>query len=188
MADKTIILIDGENLLLRYNDMCASGATPKSNVIHKPDAFVWKPDITEKDLYQLIRVSYYTTYVGDDAAIDALSSEIASLQYKYNSGQGIRGEGTVNPHVYKKSKKSAKTKSVDINISIDALRHTYNGSIEKLLLVSGDGDYLPLIQEVMRQGITVRIGAFSNGCHPALKFVPDDFLNLDELFFEGQVK
>ena len=184
MSDKTTILIDGENLLVRYEAMIANGATPKSDTIHKPGVFVWTHEITKMFLYDLIRVSLYTTFVGDERAILDINNEIASLQYKFTTPSGVRGSGSVNPHVYKKERKSVKTKSVDINISIDALRHVYNRDVDKVFIISGDGDYIPLIQEIMRQGISVSIGALSDGCHPALEHIPDDFYNLDEIFFE----
>lgn len=183
MTDKTIILIDGENLLLRYEAMVAGGKTPKSSVTYSPGRYTWAPEITETYKFNLARVSYYTTFVGDNDAIEQLNNEIASQEYEYQSS-AYHGVGTLNPHVYKKEKQSAKTKSVDINLSIDALRHAYKGNIDKLIIISGDGDYLPLVQEVMRQGISVSICALSEGCHPALIYVPDDFHDIDEYFFE----
>ncbi len=95
-----------------------------------------------------------------------------------------RGSGTLNPHIFKKENRSQKTKSVDINITIDALRHTYNNSVDGIYLFSGDGDYLPLIKEIMRQGKQVTIGVFSKGFNSVLQYECDDFINLDQIFFE----
>lgn len=89
-----------------------------------------------------------------------------------------RGSGRLCPHVLKKEKNSQKTKSVDINITTDTLRHTYNDSLDTLFLLSGDGNYIPLIQEVMRQGKRVAVGAFSNGLNQTLLHIADGFLDL----------
>jgi len=182
MAIKTLILIDGENLLVRYEAMLKKGSKPNGVVVHRPGEFVWSPTITRHAHMEVIRVSYYTTYVCDDKQFEDLKNEIASENYDFRTTDSD-GVGAIVPHVYKKQARGTTTKSVDINICIDALRHTYNKTIDKLILVSGDGDYVPLIQEVMRQGVRVTVGALSNGCHPPLKNVPDDFIDYDKIFF-----
>ena len=45
--------------------------------------------------------------------------------------------------------------------------------------MTGDGDYIPLIQEIMRQGKQVIVGALSNGLNPKLRVVADNFIDLD---------
>ena len=185
MSNATLILIDGENLLFRYEAMCRNGRVPRAEVVHSPSKYVWCNHITKLNFIHVLRVSYYTTFVGEDKAIDKICYEISNIRYSFDSDSETHGTGTLNPHVYKKSKQSTKTKSVDINLSIDALRHTYNRTVVNVDIISGDGDYLPLVNEIMRQGISVGIWAFSDGCHPDLKHVPDDFTCLDNLFFEG---
>jgi uncharacterized LabA/DUF88 family protein len=51
--------------------------------------------------------------------------------------------------------------------------------LDTLFLLSGDGDYIPLIQEVMRQGKKVVVGALTNGLNPRLKHMADMFVDLD---------
>ena len=88
--------------------------------------------------------------------------------------------GTLNPHVFKKKRQG--TKSVDINICVDATRHVSQSGLVTVVLVTGDGDYLPLIQELMRRGVDVEVQALSDGCHSELKYVPDSFRDLDRHF------
>lgn len=182
MSEKTIILADGENLVHRYQSLCAEGKIPKDDVLHKKDAFVWHPLITDTFLNNILRVSFYTTFVGDDQALENISNEISEINYEYQTAE-YRGGGTLNPYVYKKERRAAKTKSVDINLTIDALRYAFNRDVGRIVICSGDGDYIPLIQELMRHGIIVRVAAFSSGCHPALKYMPDDFTDFDGIFF-----
>jgi uncharacterized LabA/DUF88 family protein len=53
-------------------------------------------------------------------------------------------------------------------------------------LASGDGDYLPLLQEVMRRGKQVEVLAFSSGLNEQLTYSVDRFLSLDEVFFDSR--
>jgi uncharacterized protein (TIGR00288 family) len=181
MANRALVLADGENLVTRYQSMLASGAMSTGKTKHIKDVFVWHPDFTKCVPMEVIRVSFYTTQVGDDTKLEETRQMIASNKYECNSiNRNVYGnQGNICPHVFKKEKTSQKTKSVDINIAIDALRHTYNNSMDILFLLAGDGDYIPLIQEVMRQGKRVFVGAFSDGLNPALKFIPDLFFDLD---------
>ena len=180
MGNRTFILVDGENLVLRYQSSLYGGTQNTEGTVHIPDVLVWHPTITRYVPMNIIRVSYYTTLVGDEPTIEATKKKIADIHFDYTVGRNEwLGSGRLCPHVFKKEKNSQKTKSVDINITIDALRHTYNDSLDTLFLFSGDGDYIPLIQEVMRQGKRVVIGAFSNGLNQTLLHIADSFLNLD---------
>jgi uncharacterized LabA/DUF88 family protein len=92
----------------------------------------------------------------------------------------------VCPRVFKKESKSKKNKLVDISVTIDALRHSYHRHVDAIWLFSGDGDYLPLIKEIMRNGTQVWLGAFSDGLNPALPRAVDRFIVLDSWFFLAQ--
>jgi uncharacterized LabA/DUF88 family protein len=50
-------------------------------------------------------------------------------------------------------------------------------------LVTGAGDYIPLIEEVMRNGKQVYLAALSEGLNKALPNSVDKFYNLDDAFF-----
>ena len=96
----------------------------------------------------------------------------------------IPGAGSLYTRLFKQEKRKAKTKSVDINVSVDVLRNIMNGTGDVILLLSGDGDYLPLLEEVGRHGKQVWLGAFSKDLNPNLRFAADEFINLDSIFFE----
>src|ERR1700743_1789922 len=161
---KTIMFVDGENLTLRYQAMVEEGRIARDTTLHGQDAYVWSPSVTQLSAWYLSRVSYYTSVVGDDVRIESLAKTLAGIQYHHSTGSGF-----LNPHIFKKQKRGQKTKSVDINLVTDLLRHTYNHSIELAVILSGDGDYLPTIREAMRQGIQVYIGAFSSGLDERLR-------------------
>lgn len=185
MSTQVFIMADGENLVLRFQAMLKAGRTMLANVEHLNDSFVWSPKITTEASWFIVRASYYTTQVGDEAKLNALRDKIASVEYSFHdvAARGA-GKGTLCPRVFKKQARGRKTKSVDINICVDALRHAYNDSMDALILLTGDGDYIPLIEEVMRQGKQVWVSAFSDGCDSELTRIADAFYCLDDFFFE----
>ncbi|MFM0127286.1 NYN domain-containing protein [Paraburkholderia sediminicola] len=173
-----MFFVDGENLTLRFQAMVEAGSIARQGVRHETDTYVWANEIAMYSSWYLMRVSYYTSVFGDDPKIRSINEQLKKIQYHYHGGSGF-----INPHVFKKQKRGDKTKSVDINLVTDLLRHTYNGSVDEVCILSGDGDYLPTIREVMRKGVRVHVGAFSSGLDSRLRTQCDEFIDLDPIFF-----
>jgi uncharacterized LabA/DUF88 family protein len=184
MSDRTFVAVDGENLVIRYQDSLASGAKARDDTVHFPDVFLWRESLLQFGNFDIVRVSYYTSMTGDDDALNSMRLRISSQIYRSARPRG-QGDcrGCLVPQVFKKSRQSQKTRSVDIHLAIDVLRHAFNDTYDTLVLISGDGDYLPLIQEVMRQGKQVVVAAIENGLNPALRYSADRFESLDYRFF-----
>lgn len=188
MEYRTLILVDGENLVARYQAMLSEGRLATTGVDYEQDRFLWVNSITRSQIHNILRVSYFTTVVGDDQLIADLEDRIAKIQYGFRPAHGAaETSGFLCPRVFKKPRKEFRSKSVDINIVIDALRHSFNRSVDRIFLLSGDGDYLPLVHEVMRQGVQVVVGALSSGLSPDLRRSPDAFVDLDDKFFKPVV-
>lgn len=187
---RTILFIDGENLVFRYEAMLAEGRKPDPGVIHIPGVFVWHPQITQWCLLDVVRVYFYTSTSGDDDKLVALREKIGGTTYKYDYQLGDDYSGTAQlvPVVFKKLASSRKSRLVDIHIAIDMMRFSHNASIQNLFLVSGDGDFVALIQEVMRNGKETYVGALSSGLAPELRYTPDEFIDLDGIFFKKATK
>ena len=179
-----IVLVDGENLVFRAQDMVSAGKLLNPNAKHIPDVFLWHQNIAQVANWHCVRVTYYTSAVGADNQIVDLEQRISQVTFP----KGGEGDSQICPRVFKKDSKSKKVKLVDISITIDALRHSYNNHVQAILLVTGDGDYLPLIEEVMRTGTQVWLGAVSSGLNPGLARSVDRFLDLDKLFFVSEIK
>ena len=151
MQYKTVVLVDGENLVFRFQEILKQGRTPLSNVKHIKNCFVWAPDIIAHT-NDIVRVSYYTTVVGDEKKFDEVNNSISEAEYDFTTLSDQEWNGTLVPYLYKKKKDGTKTKSVDINLTIDTLRYAYGETIDKIIIISGDGDYIPLFREVMARG------------------------------------
>lgn len=62
--------------------------------------------------------------------------------------------------------------------------HAYRDNYDILYLITGDGDFKPLIEEVIRTGKQVYVAALSNGLNPVLKLAADVFVDLDPYYFK----
>lgn len=182
-SPRTIIFVDGENLVLRYQSMLAAGKAASDKVSHMPDIFAWHPTITEWCLLDIARVYFYSSVVGDDQKLAETKATVAKTIFSFEPEKGVDGSAQIVPVIFKKRAKSHKSRQVDIQITLDMMRFAQNPSIDLLYLVSGDGDYLPVIQEVMRLGNEVYVAALSSGLSPELRYSVDEFYDLDPVFF-----
>lgn len=66
----------------------------------------------------------------------------------------------------------------DVGITVDAIR--LSPSLDTVILVSGDGDYLPLVEYLQNQGKQVEVLAFGNTASGRLKEEADDFIDMSE--------
>jgi uncharacterized LabA/DUF88 family protein len=184
--NKYIILADGENLVIRFQEMAMVAGQDRSKtqapqLCHIQDVLAWHPLLTSVHGWSAMRVNYYTSIVGDEQKVSAIEAQIAAIPLL----RDYEVYGQLCPRVFKKVAKGRKTKIVDISICIDALRHSFQRDVGAIFLLSGDGDYLPLIKEVMRNGTQVWVGAFSSGLHPEMTRAADRFIDLDPYFFRA---
>jgi uncharacterized LabA/DUF88 family protein len=73
----------------------------------------------------------------------------------------------------------AKKGDWDVGIAIDAVKMSRN--LDVIILVSGDGDYIPLVEYIQNTtGCRVEVMAFKESCSSKLIEKADDFTNLSE--------
>jgi len=185
VSRRMMVFVDGENLTMRFQDMVKKGRTPRPEVKLIPDIFVWQPQtIVEALRVEIVRVTYYSYAVGTEEQFKKWCEDIRGIPYQFRESVGQwHGEGFLYPKLFKKLKQSAKRKGVDISIAVDALSHTHRDSIDIVYLISGDGDYRPLIEEIIRSGKQVYLGALSDGLNSDLPNIVDKFFNLDNVYF-----
>lgn len=183
---RTVGFVDGENLVMRYQAMVAAGWMPRKGVIHQADTFVWHPKVSQWSMFDFSRINYYTSTTGDAPKVEALRDFICDVEYAYAytpDDDVPDGSNNLVPHVFHKPTKNAKARNVDLQISIDVLRTAHSPAADVIYILSGDGDYVPLIQEASRSGKTIWLAAFSSGLNPKLRHHVDTFQCLDDLFF-----
>ena len=184
---RMMAFIDGENMVARYQAMIEAGRTPQAKVKHARDTYVWLPSVVWPALNVVLRATYYTYVVGSEEAVLATSEQIRSMVFNQYSvvGQAAPSRliNTLTPRVFSKPKNRS-GKGVDIQMTVDILSNIYQGNVEAVLLVSGDGDYEPVLAECKRMGKQVYVAAFSNGLNPRLRLSADHFTDLDGQFFQ----
>ncbi|MCX6723316.1 MAG: NYN domain-containing protein, partial [Candidatus Staskawiczbacteria bacterium] len=72
----------------------------------------------------------------------------------------------------------AKKADWDVGIVIDAIRTA--PALDVVVLVSGDGDFIPLVEYLKNQGKRVEVMAFGRTTSSKIKEVADEFIDLDE--------
>lgn len=190
---KTLVLVDGENLSLRYRQMIAEGRMAAAENIVNGDYFVWNPGVLSAWLWDILRISYHTSVVGDQVAVDAARAAISEVRFKcraevvalYEKTQMFRtAEGRLVPQVRKRASRTRKESICDTAISVEALRAAYRDQAQKIVILSGDGDFVPLYQELMHSGREVVVGAFSSGLSREVPLIVDSFFDIDEHYFQ----
>ena len=179
-----MVFVDGENFTIRAQELAKQnglnlGVDP-GNFLR--DIFVWIPGwpplrapfytrafLLENDFGT--RAYYYTSAVGDPDRIDSVRRSLRIIGF--------------DPQVFKKPASAIKSKGVDITLTKDMLSHAFLDNYADAVLIAGDGDYVPLIEEVKRRGKRVHVGFFAGeglGLSEEITLAADFFVDLTEPF------
>jgi uncharacterized LabA/DUF88 family protein len=184
MKKRLISLIDGENLVFRYQEMLGKGRVPHNENFHVQDVMVWNNGLLGLPIeYDVVRATYCTSVFGDAVRAREVRDTVQTQMYACGDEKS-RVWQRLSGAVFPKSQRSRKSKIVDMRVCIDALANTMSRNMEVLYLVSGDGDYAPLIEEIMRHGVRVCVFALSDGLAEEMKSVGDEFTLLDDKLFK----
>ena len=80
----------------------------------------------------------------------------------------------------------AKKADWDVGIVIDAIRTA--PALDVVVLVSGDGDFIPLVEYLKNQGKRVEVMAFGRTTSLKLKETADEFIDLDETISKSKYR
>jgi uncharacterized protein (TIGR00288 family) len=184
---RMMVFVDGENLVARFQSMIDDGLKPLVEVKHRRNTYVWSYPTVQPGLNVVSRCTYYTYAVGSADIIDEVATELQALRFQQYilPGENFNAQlvQTLYPRVFTKPKNRS-GKGVDIQMTVDVLTNIYQNNLDTVYLVSGDGDYAPLIHEAQRMGKHVVIAALSSGLSPKLKLIADSFVLLDNAYFE----
>ena len=105
-------------------------------------------------------------------AMDETISELWQAGYIVNSKVGtIAGES------YKCD--------FDVEMALDISRIAYTNAPDIVVLVSGDGDFIPIVLDMRNRGIRVEVAAFDFAMSRQLTLKSSGFINLDVLIGEN---
>ncbi len=72
----------------------------------------------------------------------------------------------------------AKKADWDVGMAVDAIKHA--AKVDAIILATGDGDFVPLVEYVKSQGCQVEGISFGRSSSSRFREVLDDFIDLDE--------
>jgi uncharacterized protein (TIGR00288 family) len=72
----------------------------------------------------------------------------------------------------------AKKADWDVGMTIDAIRMA--SSVDTIVIVSGDGDFISLVEYLKNQGKRVEVIAFGRSASSHLREIADEFIDLEE--------
>jgi uncharacterized LabA/DUF88 family protein len=75
-------------------------------------------------------------------------------------------------------KRKARQKGVDVQIAVDMLIGAFEGAFDIGILVAGDADFVPVVEEVKRHGVMVLVAAERSSLAEDLKRVSDRCLEI----------
>jgi uncharacterized LabA/DUF88 family protein len=186
---RMMVFVDGENLTFRYEAMLKAGREVRSEVRHREGIYVWNDnDFLEKFQHFIIRTAYYTAACGSEDFLDEIRSEKTGFHLGAHPRNPLSPPSFATVHsgvlpVVFKKKRNQSSKGVDIRITLDNLSNCYMNNFDSMYLISGDADFIPVIEDVMRRGKKVHVAALSSGASPKLRMAGDSFHLLDDFFF-----
>ncbi|MEK7582083.1 MAG: NYN domain-containing protein [Patescibacteria group bacterium] len=70
----------------------------------------------------------------------------------------------------------AKKADWDVGLAVDAIK--FSSKLDTVIIVSGDGDFIPLVEYLKLSGLQVEIISFGKSSSAKLKEVADDFIDM----------
>ncbi len=182
-----MIFVDGENLTLQAQRIAkANGVELLEGKYLQRDTLFWIPPMTAENPFttafhpclripyptenRCIRAHYYTAVKGNEEKAHKTRLALRNLHFE--------------PEVF--TKIHGKSKGVDIKLARDVLCHAFRDNYDLAVLVAGDGDYVPLVDEMKRLGRIVCVYFFDgpgSGLSEALRLSADFFQGLDKVVF-----
>jgi uncharacterized LabA/DUF88 family protein len=180
-----MLFVDGENLTMSAQRVAENRKLVlPEGPFYMRNTFVWFPSLeataamdsnrafTVPLQRHATRAHYYTSVQGDEPKVEGINEALWNIGFA--------------PMVFKKDRTRIRSKGVDIALTTDMLSHAFRDNYDVAVLYAGDGDYVPLVEEVKRLGKAVYVGFFGgSGLNDKLRLASDQFLFMDDAFLEG---
>ena len=77
---------------------------------------------------------------------------------------------------------TAKTVGDDMSMGIDIVEDSQIG--DRVIIVSGDGDFVPVVKKIQDKGIKATVVAYKKNTSHDLRHIADDFIDLDPVKYQ----
>ncbi|HEX4204476.1 MAG TPA: NYN domain-containing protein [Ktedonobacteraceae bacterium] len=96
--------------------------------------------------------------------------------------RAVKGLGyRITTKDYKTFSSGAKKADMDLDLCMDVVRIVDGGAVDCIVLVSGDGDFMPMLDYCADHGVRVEVAAFDEATSATLRQGCDLFINLSML-------
>ncbi|MEJ1362545.1 MAG: NYN domain-containing protein [Candidatus Sedimenticola sp. (ex Thyasira tokunagai)] len=179
-----MMFVDGENFTIRGQQFCSKNNISLSGDKYwKKNIYMWMPGPKANELFfNSDEANLGLQYLGERAFY--YTSLTGSLEDKNSVEESLHNLG-FNPKVFLKTRQEEKSKGVDVHLTTDILSNAYLNNYDVALIVTGDADFIPAIEEVKRLGKIVYVCFFTgkeNGLSPRLSLTSDKNINITGLF------
>ena len=86
------------------------------------------------------------------------------------------------PFLRRRESKAEKGKGVDIWLAAKALRHAYQDDYDTAVIITSDGDFVPLFAELRDMGKRVVLFTLDSGLHASLAPASTEYVPLERQF------
>jgi uncharacterized LabA/DUF88 family protein len=115
--------------------------------------------------------------IGGESATTGSPAKLSDSPKIKETAEALKKAGIEAPRVFKKTKDRG-SKGVDIALATDMLGHAHRKHYDLAILVAGDGDYVPLVEAVQREGALVHVWFLQNGLSPSLQMAADGYADI----------
>ncbi len=166
MHERVAIFIDGSNL---YNGMRDNLSSTRFNLQELVTQLLCKR--------KLVRTYYFNAPLTDD-----YEHELREGQQRFFESLRRIPYTTVRlGRLHRRFDGTLVEKGIDVAIAVESLSLAYEDAYDTVLLVSGDGDYVQLVEAIKRRGKHVECAMFRNQSAGVLLEYTDIFTPLDDL-------
>jgi hypothetical protein len=180
---RNMVFVDGENFTIRGQEFARKrGIALEEGEYWAEDVFLWMPH-TEGDFPRYAggwgesgparseRAYFYTSIpAGNSRARQKAALSLRKLNFE--------------PKVFTKKKKNEPSKGVDVSLTTALVSHAYRDDFNVAFLVCGDGDYVPVVEEIKNAGRRVVVVFFNeaNGLNTELRIAADRYIDIGDYF------
>ena len=172
--EKSIVLIDAENVLRGWRDHCAAkGSDAKIDYSKLVAALSTGTNLLRAYFYDGVS----SVVPGKKKAfLDAIQSQGIQLRTKVLKQRDFCCE-----HCAKQNSRMVQ-KGVDVSLATDILRHAWQQTCEICIVVSGDEDYKDAIDVAKDKGVRIWIASFKFALSAELRRSADKVIYIEDLF------
>lgn len=170
MSGRVAVFIDGSNL---YNGMRDNLSNTRVNLQYLVAQLLEKR--------KLVRTYYYNAPLTDDYENDLREGQSRFFE----SLRRIPYVTVRLGRLHRRQDGSLVEKGIDVAIAVESLSLAYEDAYDTALIVSGDGDYVELVEALKRKGKHVECAMFKNQSAGILLEYVDVFHPLDDLDWEA---